>query len=304
MNAEELITILRRGEGPQVEFKSDFPKQADDISKEMAALANSGGGVLLIGVADDGSLPGVANADQVADRLAGFARILRVAPEIDKFQISKKVFIVYAKIYPCPPSFFRDRIYHRVGSSSEACTNHEQLEKILKSHAAAAETKSPLIIQRRRPVWSGYWFVNVGEGAHRNWDDNRAYGFISAGGGAKYSNFLKRLKIGDKIFAYMTKLGYVGFGEVTREAVMIRDFLVDEEGSKSLLDLPLKAIHAGVNSASPELSEWAIGVKWIRSFSAENAKRFKGIFANQNIVCELKHPETVDFLKREFGIAD
>ncbi len=28
---------------------------------------------------------------------------------------------------------------------------------------------------RKRAPWSGYWFVNVGEGEYRNWDDNRQY---------------------------------------------------------------------------------------------------------------------------------
>lgn len=277
MNAEELIAILRHGEGPHVEFKSDFPKQSDDIAKEMAALANSGGGILLMGVADDGSLPGIPNADQAGDRLAGLARFLRVSPEIDKFQLSKKVFIVYVRVHPCPPCFFRDRIYHRVGSSSEPCTSHEQLNKILTSHAELTEPKSQTVTQRRRAVWSGYWFVNVGEGAHRNWDDNRAYGFISAGGGAKYSNFLKRLKVGDKIFAYMTKLGYVGFGEVTSEAVMIRDFYVKKE-SKSLLELPLKAKNAHVNSDSPELSEWGDWCKVAKIVSGRKCEKVQGDF--------------------------
>ena len=34
MNSDELIGILKQGEGPHVEFKSDFPKQVDDIAKE------------------------------------------------------------------------------------------------------------------------------------------------------------------------------------------------------------------------------------------------------------------------------
>jgi hypothetical protein len=50
------------------------------------------------------------------------------------------------------------------------------------------------------------------------------------------------------------------------------------------------------------LSEWAIGVNWLKSYSAEDAKTFKGVFANQNVVCELKHSETAEFLEREFGI--
>src|SRR5262249_37552723 len=137
--------------------------------------------------------------------------------------------------------------------------------KILSSHASEPEDKPIRSVPRKRNVWSDYWFVNVGEGAHRNWDDNKRYGFISAGQGATYSRFLKRLKIGDKIFAYMKKLGYVGYGEVTREAVMIKDFIPDGE-SKPVLELPLRAKHADENSDSPELSEWAIGVKWFRAY--------------------------------------
>lgn len=44
---------------------------------------------------------------------------------------------------------------------------------------------------RKRPPWSGSWFVNVGEGSHRNWDDNCQYGYIGAGQGEKYSRPLR-----------------------------------------------------------------------------------------------------------------
>jgi hypothetical protein len=154
---------------------------------------------------------------------------------------------------------------------------------------------------RKRSPWSGYWFVNVGEGKHRNWDDNRRYGYMGAGQGMKYSRGLKRLKVGDGIFAYMKGLGYVGYGEVIQEAVMIKDFFVEKE-SKQLLELSLKAPSADENNDNPELSEWVIGVKWLKSYPREEAKTFKGVFANQNVVCELRQPETVEFLEREFEI--
>jgi hypothetical protein len=38
------------------------------------------------------------------------------------------------------------------------------------------------------------------------------------------------LKAGDKIFAYMKGLGYVGYGEVMKEATPIGDFTVDSRG--------------------------------------------------------------------------
>jgi hypothetical protein len=153
---------------------------------------------------------------------------------------------------------------------------------------------------RKRAPWSGYWFVNVGEGEHRNWDDNRKYGYVGAGQAEKYSRPLKHLKAGDRIFAYMKGIGYVGYGEVTKEASPISEFVVDAL-DKPLLELPLSAPRPWENKESPEKSEWAVGVRWLKDFSREEAKTFKGAFANQNIVCKLRDPKTLDFLRSEFA---
>jgi hypothetical protein len=156
---------------------------------------------------------------------------------------------------------------------------------------------------RRQVPWSGYWFVNVGEGVHRNWDDDKEYGFIGAGGGKQFSSALNRLSVGDKIFAYMKGIGYVGFGEVTEPATMVKYFIVGEK-SDCLLELPLKQPNIRENSDDPELSEWVVGIKWLKTYPREEAKRFSGIFANQNIVCKLRHEATTDFLRREFESDD
>jgi hypothetical protein len=153
----------------------------------------------------------------------------------------------------------------------------------------------------REPApWSGYWFVNVGEGPHRNWDDNRRYGFIGAGQGEIYSRPLQNLRPGYTIFAYMSGLGYVGYGEVLRPAEPIKDFIVDTH-HKRLLELSLDAPKADENSGSLDLSEWVVPVRWIQTFDRENAKTFRGVFANQNIVCKLRHEKTIEFLRGEFG---
>ena len=156
---------------------------------------------------------------------------------------------------------------------------------------------------RKRAPWSGYWFVNVGESDHRNWDDNRKYGYVGAGQAEKYSRPLRHLQVGDKFFAYMKGIGYVGFGEVTKAAAPIGDFVVDELG-KSLLDLPLRAPRAAENKDTPEKAEWSVGVRWIKEVPREEGKTFKGAFANQNIVCKLRDPKTLDFLRSEFGVKD
>jgi len=82
---------------------------------------------------------------------------------------------------------------------------------------------------------------------------------------------------------------------------MVKEFIVDG-GEKSLLDVSINAPNAGDNRDDPKLSEWAVGVDWKKTFDRNNAKTFKGIFANQNIVCKLRHKNTVDFLRNQFDI--
>ena len=154
---------------------------------------------------------------------------------------------------------------------------------------------------RKKAPWSGYWFVNVGEDNHRNWDDNVKYGYIGAGHGEWYSKRLSRLKEDDKIFAYMKELGYVGYGVVLKESVMIKDFNVDDKG-KTLLDVDLQAPEAKSFSDDPNMSEWAVKINWIETYPKKKAKTFRGVFANLNIVCKLRQIPTVEFLEREFGV--
>jgi hypothetical protein len=155
---------------------------------------------------------------------------------------------------------------------------------------------------RKQAPWSGFYFVNVGESQHRNWDDCRKYSFLSAGQGERYGNAMKKLKPGDPVFGYMKGTGYVGYGTVTQPATMARDFTPDGF-DKKLLDLPLKQPGMSENKDDPAFSEWVVGVKWEKTFERDEAKRFQGIFANQNIVCLLRDTATVDFLRKEFGIA-
>jgi hypothetical protein len=154
---------------------------------------------------------------------------------------------------------------------------------------------------RKRPPWSGYWFFNVGEGKHRNWDDCREFGFLAAGQGEKYSTPLKKLKPADPVFAYMKGKGYVGFGVVTGEAKPIREAALGSDG-RTLESVRLRAPQALDNANDPRLSEWIVPIEWKRTVPRDDARFFAGAFANQNIVCKLRHPETIQFLEREFGV--
>lgn len=58
MTHSDLERLVTAGEGEYVEFKRRVPA-GERIVKEVVALANTGGGKLLLGVGDDGSIPGV-----------------------------------------------------------------------------------------------------------------------------------------------------------------------------------------------------------------------------------------------------
>lgn len=48
--------------------------------------------------------------------------------------------------------------------------------------------------------------------------------------------------------------------------------------------------------------EYAVGVEWKKHFQLSEAKTFKGVFANQNVVCKLTDAATVAFVREEFQI--
>ncbi|TQE99816.1 MAG: ATP-binding protein, partial [Spiribacter salinus] len=58
----ELNTLIAPGEDSALQFKADITN-ADSLAAEMAAMANGKGGRILLGVADDGSTPGLTPAD-------------------------------------------------------------------------------------------------------------------------------------------------------------------------------------------------------------------------------------------------
>lgn len=153
----------------------------------------------------------------------------------------------------------------------------------------------------KRAPWTGYYYVNTGIDADscRDWDLSVRYSYVSAGGAPRWVNAIRKLQSQDKIFTYVKGTGYVGYGVVQAEAVMVQDYQVD--GKRLVDDLP--ADHAWRREGQdPNRTEWMARVQWIKTFPVEQAKTFPGIFANQNVVCKLSDEQTFDFLAKEFGV--
>ena len=166
--------------------------------------------------------------------------------------------------------------------------------------------KDPELVEEKaskgkRAPWTGYLFVNTGikEGRPRDWHLNLQFSYISAGGGPRWINAIRKLQPDDKIFAYIKGYGYVGYGLVVEEAVPVTEY--EYEGKLIIDHLPEN--HPWKNQTpTSEKGEWLSKVKWLRTFPKEQAKWLTNGFANQNVVCKLRDKRTFDFLLKEFEV--
>jgi hypothetical protein len=138
----------------------------------------------------------------------------------------------------------------------------------------------------------------AGKGWTRHWQHCLRHGYVAAGGGPRYSGPLKKLAVGDEIVAYQKGEGYVGYGVITSPAAPIHLFrLADGRTLAAALN------QSDYNASRPEEQwEYAVGVDWKKHFALDEAKTFKGVFANQNVVCKLTDTATLRFVRETFDI--
>jgi hypothetical protein len=158
---------------------------------------------------------------------------------------------------------------------------------------------------RKKGEWNGQdFYVSLGEGIHRSWQDCRRYEFVSGGQGQWYSRTLNMLFVGARLFVCIPNKGYVGVGCVREKAQPVKDFMVDLNGtSVPILQAPLEAPNMGENAENLDLCEYLVRVEWLTTLPVEQAIWEKGMFANQNTVCRLSNKFTLDRLIDRFGLA-
>lgn len=156
-------------------------------------------------------------------------------------------------------------------------------------------------IKRAQAPWSGYFYVTGGAEEDRPWADLRDHGFFTASGKQFFTKRLDQLSVGDKIFYYQKKNGYLGFGLITSEKVAATDYVLPD--GQSLIDA-LPRAYLTENAGDPDNCAYVVGVDWQKTVPVNDARTFSGIFSNQNVVCKIRHEETVDFLKKQFDVKD
>lgn len=168
------------------------------------------------------------------------------------------------------------------------------------ANVATATTKR----SGEKEPWNGEYYVSFGTGPSRTWDDARKYGFISAGGGSWYTQTLKLLSPGDRIWVKDPGIGYLGVGRVLEPVVSVKDFKVETSaGAKPALDVLSTAARLREHANDPEKAEHFVRIEWLDTVSQAQAINEVGLFGNQNTVCQPTTPKwrhTVDRLKTHF----
>lgn len=152
--------------------------------------------------------------------------------------------------------------------------------------------------------WNGEFYASFGVGDHRAWEDGRRYGFISAGGGTWYSQTLRLLAPGDRVWVRIPQKGYVGVGIVTEEAQHVENFTVPTpKGDRPCLEVLQTASFLRERADDPETAEYFVRVQWLDTLPESEAYHEVGFFGIQHSVCQPKTTKwrhTVDQLKKKF----
>jgi ATP-dependent DNA helicase RecG len=141
---DEIARRLRLGEDGRTEFKSvaqrRFRAQPHDLAKAVAAMANTEGGTIFLGVEDDGTPSGVGDPGQADDLMVQITQICtdRIAPpitcDVTKVEFRGKLLLIVEVpgFAPQRPYLANGKLYRRYGSRSDAATR-EDLLRLLQS---------------------------------------------------------------------------------------------------------------------------------------------------------------------------
>jgi ATP-dependent DNA helicase RecG len=173
MEAIELMQILSRGEDSRNQFKRNINND-DSLAREMVAFCNSGGGKILIGVDDDGSVSGLTSDDirrlnNMISNVASEKVKPPVNPLTEIISIStKNVLLIDVPMGLNKPYQDKDGvIWVKNGADKRKATSREELQRLFQSsgmiHADVTPVNGMTIADIDMPYFSDFFRRKYGE---------------------------------------------------------------------------------------------------------------------------------------------
>lgn len=158
----------------------------------------------------------------------------------------------------------------------------------------------------KRAPWNGVdWYVSFG--GDRVWEDARRFNFISAGGGKFYSQTIRSLPEGARVWVNIPGTGYVAVGVTLAPAARLEKSQVRINGEWQPLSEQALATEfdvVGAAECADDDAEWVVPVEWIDARPQSDAYWEKGMFASQHTACKLRQEFTLGRLTDHFNLDD
>jgi ATP-dependent DNA helicase RecG len=149
----ELICV---GESLTLEYKSSFDRKTIET---LVAFANANGGTVLVGVKDNGNVPGVSLGKETLNEWLGKVKLSTspsIIPDIEAFDIDGKIVVaIRISEYPIKPINTRGKYFKRIASSNHQLSLKEITDLYMQSlqlswdaHEATREDLNSLSVSK------------------------------------------------------------------------------------------------------------------------------------------------------------
>ena len=131
MNPQSLSDLIALGEGSTTEFKLAMPMPSA-LGREICAFANVTGGVILLGVADDGTVCGVTEHNRLKSEIQSIARSAEPSITVEVNSVGE-VLCVRVPAQDGKPYSFGGKYFIREGALSQQMSRDEirKLERLI-----------------------------------------------------------------------------------------------------------------------------------------------------------------------------
>lgn len=166
-----ILNLIAQGENSSIEFKQ-VEVRPDGLAKELVAFSNTSGGVVLIGVDDNGNIIGTEARPDIEEWVVNIVRnnvIPAISPKIEKQEINGKTIVIIEvdRGIDKPYQSIDGKYWLRVGSTNRMATKEElsrlfQQAGLVHYDIAPLDGTSILDLDERKlnQYWQNYYDID------------------------------------------------------------------------------------------------------------------------------------------------
>lgn len=137
LDAEDILKMVKDGEGPKVDFKRSVPSKVRELSEEVCGFANSSGGFVLIGVDNDNQIVGAEIDNSKRSAIQDSIGEISPKPHYEFYVVEvegKTVWVIEVPSSKTKPHFVAGATYIREGASCQKLTSAEEIRALFEQN--------------------------------------------------------------------------------------------------------------------------------------------------------------------------